>query len=58
MLTIPNASCIIDGETNVLTLRNKTLTDSTNNMMAKLLKKVEQQQLRSPVLLHQVQIKH
>ena len=35
MLTIPNASCAIVGDTNVPTLTNKTLTDSINNMMAK-----------------------
>ena len=37
-LTIPDASCTVVGDTNTQTLTNKTLTDSTNNIMAKSLK--------------------
>ena len=38
ILTAPDASCVIVGDTNVQTLTNKTLTDSTNNIMARSLK--------------------
>ena len=37
-LTIPNASYVIVGDTNVQTLPNKTLTDTTNNILASSLK--------------------
>ena len=37
-LTVPDASCVIVGDTNTQTLTNKTLIDSTNNIMAKSLK--------------------
>ena len=37
-MTIPDASCVIVGDTNVRTLTNKTITDSTNNVMASSLK--------------------
>ena len=39
MLTIPNASCVIVGDTNVPTLTNKTLTDSIKKYDAKIIKK-------------------
>ena len=34
VLTVPNASCVIVGDTNTQTLTNKTLTYSANNVMA------------------------
>ena len=38
VLTIPDATCTIVGHNNTQTLTNKTITDSTNNVMASSLK--------------------
>ena len=38
ILTIPNASCVIVGDTNVQNLTNKTMTDTTKNILASSLK--------------------